>query len=230
MNSLEQQIRDDLAHVHEQPVPGERDVYLQDTQHEALRDAILLVARHVQRHDVLVTLQRDIDGYCEDRRMPDDALDSFEAQRDALRREIWEEVAILHLAKEAEAGEKHVTLDPAHKGRVARTPDGAPWVPAERYDELVARYMAAKDAYRALSDTLTERTDALGTLDKRNHELEAEIAEYRRHVATVMRREDVLKKRVEELEHERYVSRVKGWADEYDRVADVVREYNERED
>ena len=110
--------------------------------------------------------------------------------------------ALLLLARQHDAGEERVTLDPAHKGRVARTPDGKPWTPAERYDEMVARFMA----------------------------VQAEVAEHRRHVATVMQRENALRKRVEELEHERYVSRVKGWADEYDRVADVVREYNERED
>ena len=58
---------------------------------DSVREALLLLAKHLQRHDELVTLQRDIDAYAADRRMPDDALDSFEAQRDALRREIWEE-------------------------------------------------------------------------------------------------------------------------------------------
>ena len=138
------------------------------------REGMLLLAKHLQRHDELVALQRDIDAYGENRLMPDDALDALEAHRDRLRQEIWDGTPILHLAKEAEAGEKHVTLDPAHKGRVARTPDGKPWVPAERYDEMVARFMA----------------------------VQAEVAEHRRHVATVMQREAALRRRVEELEDE----------------------------
>ena len=32
------------------------------------REGILLLARHLQRHDELVTLQRDIDAYAADRR------------------------------------------------------------------------------------------------------------------------------------------------------------------
>jgi FtsZ-binding cell division protein ZapB len=57
---------------------------------DQVREALLLLARHLQRHDELVTLQRDIDAYGEDRQMPDDALDALEAQRDALRRRIEE--------------------------------------------------------------------------------------------------------------------------------------------
>jgi hypothetical protein len=67
------------------------------------REAFLLLARHLQRHDELVTLQRDIDAYAECRRMPDDALDALEAHRDRLRQEIWDGTPIPHLAKEAEA-------------------------------------------------------------------------------------------------------------------------------
>ena len=201
VNNLEQQIRDDLAHVHEQPVPGERDIYLQDTQHEALRDAILLLARHVQRHDALVTLQRDIDGYCEDRRMPDDALDSFEAQRDALRREIWDEVAG-RLADGELHGAVMVDLC-AEFGRWCER------LTAEQLANVLARWGFVS-------------RDELTRAESRIEELEAEVAEHRRHVAAVMQREGALRKRAEELEHERYVSRVKGWGDEYEQDADAA--------
>lgn len=40
--------------------------------------------------------------------------------------------ALLLLARQHDAGEERVTLDPEPKGRVARTPDGKPWIPAER--------------------------------------------------------------------------------------------------
>jgi len=35
---------------------------------DQVREAFLLLARHLQRHDELVTLQRDIDAYATDRR------------------------------------------------------------------------------------------------------------------------------------------------------------------
>ena len=70
---------------------------------DQVREAFLLLARHLQRHDELVTLQRDIDAYAECRRMPDDALDALEAHRDRLQQEISDGTPIPHLAKEAEA-------------------------------------------------------------------------------------------------------------------------------
>lgn len=214
-------------------------------------EAFRLLARHIQRHDELVSIQRDIDGYAECRRMPDDALDALDAHRDRLRREIWEETPALHLAREAETdtGLPPLTLNPM--AFYGWGPDAA----TKQMDDAVERWAVelgqriTKDAdgkmaaalrelgfvpkaeldaananYRAMHDAWLERNDTIRKMDKRNRELEAELAEHRRmssHVATVMRREEALKKRVEELEHEKYVGQVKGWADEYERDANA---------
>ena len=234
------------------------------------REGILLLARHLQRHDELVTLQRDIDAYAADRRMPDDALDALEAHRDRLRQEIWDGTPILHLAKEAEADTGLPPLEFKPMATYGWGPDAA----VKQMADTVQRWTVelsqriAKDADgkmaaalreygfvpKAELDTANERIEELqegaskadvGPLDleaieSKAHRLmvatwecdklsytdqwqltsrdvpalvaevrrlhaerdkaQAEVAEHRRHVATVMGREEALKKEIAELE------------------------------
>lgn len=163
------------------------------------REAFLLLARHLQRHDELVTLQRDIDAYAECRRMPDDALDALEAHRDRLRQEIWDGTPILHLAKEAEADTGLPPLEFKPMATYGWGPDAA----VKQMADTVQRWTVelsqriAKDADGKMAAALREYGFVpKAELDK----AQAEVAEHRRHVATVMQREDGLKKRVEEME------------------------------
>ncbi len=192
-------------------------------------EAFRLLAKHLQRHDELVTLQRDIDAYAECRRMPDDALDALEAHRDRLRQEIWDGTPIPHLAKEAEA-----ELDAANE-RIEELQEGASKadvgpldleaIESKAHRLMVATWECDKLSYTDQWQLTSRDVPALVAEVRRLHaerdKAQAEVAEHRRHVATVMQREEALKKRVEELEHEKYVGQVKGWADEYERDADA---------
>ena len=163
---------------------------------DRVREGILLLARHLQRHDELVTLQRDIDAYATDRRMPDDALDSFEAQRDALRREIWEET-VGRLA-EGGAGQCEAAADNAAESLDLEAIESR----AQRL--MIATWECDKLSYTDQWQLTNCDVPALVAEVRRLHaerdKAQAEVAEHRRHVATVMQREDALKKRVEELE------------------------------
>lgn len=175
------------------------------------REGMLLLARHLQRHDELVTLQRDIDAYAECRRMPDDALDALEAHRDRLRQEIWDGTPIPHLAKEAEA-----ELDAANE-RIEELQEGASKadvgpldleaIESKAHRLMVATWECDKLSYTDQWQLTSRDVPALVAEVRRLHAerdaAQAEVAEHRRHVATVMQREDALKKRVEELEDER---------------------------
>ena len=166
---------------------------------DRVREGILLLARHLQRHDELVTLQRDIDAYATDRRMPDDALDALEAHRDRLRQEIWDGTPILHLAKEAEADTGLPPLEFKPMATYGWGPDAA----VKQMADTVQRWTVelsqriAKDADGKMAAALREYGFVpKAELDK----AQAEVAEHRRHVATVMGREDALKKEIAELE------------------------------
>ena len=166
---------------------------------DQVREALLLLARHLQRHDELVTLQRDIDAYATDRRMPDDALDSFEAQRDALRREIWEET-VGRLA-EGGAGQCEAAADNAAESLELEA------IESKAHRLMVATWECDKLSYTDQWQLTNCDVPALVAEVRRLHaerdKAQAEVAEHRRHVATVMGREEALKKRVEELEDER---------------------------
>jgi hypothetical protein len=166
---------------------------------DQVREALLLLAKHLQRHDELVALQRDIDACATDRLMPDDALDSFEAQRDALRREIWEET-VGRLA-EGGAGQCEAAADNAAESLDLEAIEG------KAHRLMVATWECDKLSYTDQWQLTSCDVPALVAEVRRLHaerdKAQAEVAEHRRHVATVMGREEALKKRVEELEDER---------------------------
>ncbi len=178
---------------------------------DRVREAFLLLARHLQRHDELVTLQCCIDAYAECRRMPDDALDALEAHHDRLQQEIWDGTPIPHLAKEAEA-----ELDAANE-RIEELQEGASnadvgpldleAIESKAHRLMVATWECDKLSYTDQWQLTSRDVPALVAEVRRLHaerdKAQAEVAEHRRHIATVMRREEALKKRVEELEDER---------------------------
>ena len=88
--NLTQDIEAKLADLEGSNYPQVRD---------ALRDAMLLLAKHLQRHDELVAIQRDIDAYAECRAMPDDTLADMDARRDEVRQQIWEETPLVDLGQ-----------------------------------------------------------------------------------------------------------------------------------
>lgn len=197
------------------------------------RDAFWLLAEHVQRLDELVAIQWQKDVCANDYSLPNDVLDGLWARQNELRKAIWDETPLRledgiqqppEQADEEGVGPYKLHADVAAlRGRGVVSEEDLD-AANERIRELEAQLETANANYREMHDAWLERNDTIRKMDKRNRELEAELAEHRRmssHVATVMRREEALKKRVEELEHEKYVGQVKGWADEYERDADA---------
>ena len=77
-----------------------------------------------------------------------------------------------------------------------------PWPTPDQVREallLLARHLQRQLTSRDVPALVAE----VRRLHAERYKAQAEVAEHRRHVATVMQREDALKKRVEELERER---------------------------
>lgn len=165
----------------------------------SLRDAILLLAEHVQRHDELVAIQYENDTYAGGYLMPDDRLDQLDERRDELRQQIWRETA--PRLEEGQGNEGYAAELDAANERVKELEEKL------RYAESAMEMM--RDAESFDRDAATQDQRRIKMLERRIdakvdeiNGLKRENAEGRRLVAAVVQREGALKERVRELEEE----------------------------
>lgn len=212
---------------------------------DQVREAFLLLARHLQRHDELVTLQCGIDAYAECRRMPDDALDALEAHRDRLRQEIWDGTQIPHLAKEAGA-----ELDAANE-RIEELQEGASKadvgpldleaIESKAHRLMVATFECDKLSYTDQWQLTSHDVPALVAEVRRLHAERDADAEVGRAIRELRPKEGHLyaEARIRPGGETPCCCRV-SWRTPgrdgvrntrfYDSLADAIKEYNERED
>lgn len=162
---------------------------------DEVRAAILLLADHVRRHDELVAAEWERDNSVDARAMPDDHMDALYQRIRVLR------AGIAGVAPDEIGYDKEEDWGRMEELRkVTAQPDMADWgqFDAALEDRTANVYVGLDDyvpraeldkanaAYRALSDTLTERNNAIADMDKRAHALEEKL-EYAEYILGVMR-------------------------------------------